>query len=150
LWYFGAGWDHTGERSQPRHIHSAKVGRIAILTTRPPGADEVERLVIGCPFINSLRDDPGEETKIISDKTKSIEVDYNEVKVRFWDYYKNAGVEDIILWASGLFRYATDDTVLNILKGIGEKYKNSSRDVRKIIELIRYYEELNTHRQPSF
>jgi hypothetical protein len=140
--YFGAGWDHTGQRYQPRHIHSAKVGRMAILTTRPPGADEAERLVIGCLFINSLKDDPGEETKIIGNKTKSIEVDYDEVKVRFWDYYKNAGAEDIILWASGLFRYVTDDTVLNILKGIGEKYKNSSRDVRKIIELICYYEEI--------
>ena len=28
--FFGAGWDHTGERNQPRHIHSAKVGRMAI------------------------------------------------------------------------------------------------------------------------
>jgi hypothetical protein len=139
--YFGAGWD-TGERYQPRHIHSAKVGRMAILTTRPPGADEVERLVIGCLFINDLKDNPGEETKIIGHKTKSIEVDYDEVRVRFWDYYKNAGAEDIILWASGLFRYVTDDTVLNILKGIGEKYKNSSRDVRNVIELIRHYEEI--------
>lgn len=140
--YFGAGWDHSEERQQPRHIQSAKIGRMAILTTRPPGAEEAERLVIGCLLIKSVRDDPGEETIIVGDKTKSLEVDYNGVKVRFWDYYKNPEAEDVILWASGLFRYVTDATLLNILKGIGEKYKNLSRDVRKIVELVGYYEAI--------
>jgi hypothetical protein len=140
--YFGTGWDHTGEKIQPRHIYSARRGRMALLTTRPPGADEKDRLIIGCLFIKNVADDPGEETKIYGDRTKSIEIDYDEVKVKFWDYYKNAGAEDLILWASGLFRYISDETVLNVLKGIGEKYKNSGRDVAKIIELIRYYEEL--------
>ncbi|MBE7445711.1 MAG: hypothetical protein HS132_10865 [Planctomycetia bacterium] len=139
--YFGAGWDHTGERQQPRHIHSVRHGRMAILTTRPPGADEKDRLIIGCLFIKSVIDDPGEETKIFGDKTKSIEIDYDQVKVKFWDYYKNAGDDNLILWASGLFRYITDETVLNILKGIGEQYKNAQKDVSKIIELIKYYEE---------
>jgi hypothetical protein len=58
------------------------------------------------------------------------------------DYYKNAGDENLILWASGLFRYISDETVLNILKGIGVQYKKSGRDVFKIIELICYYEDL--------
>lgn len=34
--YFGAGWDHTGERNMPRTIKSVRQGRMAILTTRPP------------------------------------------------------------------------------------------------------------------
>lgn len=140
--FFAAGYDHTGEKYQPRHIYSAKAGRMAILTTRPPGADEKDRLVIGCLFIGSVLDDPGEETKIFGDRTKSIEIDYNETELKFWDYYKNAGAENLILWASGLFRYVTDETVLNILKDVGEQYKNACRDVKKIIELIRYYEEL--------
>ena len=140
--YFGAGVDHTGDRFQPRHIYSAKVGRMAILTTRLPGTDEKERLVIGCLFIESVLDDPKEETKIFGDKTKSIEINYKEIKVKFWDYYKNAGAENLILWASGLFRYVKDETVFNILKEIGRQYRDSSKDVRKIIELIRYYEEL--------
>jgi hypothetical protein len=140
--FFGAGWDHTGERNQPRHIHSAKVGRMAILTTRPPNAEEPDRIIVGCLFIKALQDDPGEETKIFGDIVKSFEIDYDKIKVKFWDYYKNAGDENLILWASGLFRYITDETVFNILKGIGEQYKNLNRDVAKIIGLIRYYEEL--------
>lgn len=140
--YFGAGWDHTGEKTQPRHIYSVRRGRSAILTTRPPGAEEKDRLIIGCLFIDNVADDPGEETKIYGDRAKSIEIDYDEIEVKFWDYYKNAGNENLILWASGLFRYISDATVLNILKGIGEKYKNSGHDVAKIIELIRYYEDL--------
>ncbi len=140
--YFGAGWDHTGEKTQPRHIYSVRRGRLAILTTRPPGAEEKDRLIIGCLFIENVADDPGEETKIYGDRAKSIEIDYDETEVKFWDYYKNAGNENLILWASSLFRYISDATVLNILKGIGEKYKNSGRDVAKIIALIRYYEDL--------
>lgn len=38
--FFAAGYDHTGEKYQPRHIYSAKVGRMALLTTRLPGTDE--------------------------------------------------------------------------------------------------------------
>ena len=68
--FFGAGWDYISGKKRPRRIRSAREGKIALLTTRPPGADEVERLVIGCLFINSLIDNPGEETKIIGDKTK--------------------------------------------------------------------------------
>lgn len=140
--YFGAGWDHTGERNQPRHIYSVRQDRVAILTTRPPGATENDRLIIGCLYIKAVQDDPGAETKIYGDKEKSIQVDYAKVKINFWDYYKNAGNENLILWASGLFRYVTDETVLNILKGIGEKYKNAGKDTSKIINLIKYYEEI--------
>lgn len=142
--YFGAGWDHTGEKTQPRHIYSVRRGRLAIFTTRPPGAEEKDRLIIGCLFIENVADDPGEETKIYGDRAKSLEIDYDEIKVKFWDYYKNAGDENLILWASGLFRYISDETVLNILKGIGEQYKNTGRDVIKIIELIRYYEDVTS------
>jgi len=63
--YFGAGWDHTGEKTQPRHIYSVRRGRMAFLTTRPPGADEKDRLIIGCLFIKKVADDPGEETKFL-------------------------------------------------------------------------------------
>jgi hypothetical protein len=140
--FFGAGWDHTGEINQPRHIHSVRQDRMAILTTRPPRADEKDRLIIGCLLIDSVVDDPGKETKIFGDASKSLEVNYNEIKVKFWDYYKNAGDENLILWASGLFRYISDETVLNILRGIGEQYKNSGYEVGIIIELIRYYEAL--------
>jgi hypothetical protein len=142
--FFGAGWDHTGERTQPRHIHSVRNGRVAILTTRPPGSEEKDRLIIGCLLINGVADDPGEETKIYGDALKSLEVDYDQIKVKFWDYYKNAGDENLILWASGLFRYISDETVLNMLQGIGEQYKNSGRDLSQVIELIRYYEVLTS------
>lgn len=140
--YFGAGWDHAGEKEQPRHIYSVREGRTAILTTRFPGTEEKDRLVIGCLYIKTIQDDPGAETKIYADKEKSIEVDYDEVKIRFWDHYKNANAANLILWASGLFRYITDETVLNILKGVGEKYKNASRDTNKVRNLIKHYEEI--------
>lgn len=147
--YFGAGWDHSGETNQPRHIHSARPERMAILTTRPPGFAEKDRLVIGFLFIDRLVDAPGEETKISGDRQKSIEIDYENIKVRFWDYYKNAGDEKLILWASGLFRYISDSTVLNVLRSVGEQYVNAGRDVSKIIAMIAHYEKLTGKAQPT-
>ena len=138
---FGAGWDHTGDRKKPRRIHSVRQGRIAILTTRPPGVDETGRLIIGCLLINKVVDDPGLETLIFGDKEKSIEIDYDRIKINFWDYYKNAGDESLILWASGLFRYIADKTVLNILTGINEQYKKEGRDISRVRELIGQYEK---------
>lgn len=140
--YFGAGWDHTGERKQPRHILSVRQGRMAILTTRPPGAQEEDRVIIACLYIAEVRDDPDKETKVKGDKEKSIEINYDKIKVKFWDYYKNAGAPDLIVWASGLVRYISDEIVLNILRGVGEQYKNSGNDTKKIAELIEYYEEI--------
>lgn len=140
--YFGAGWDHSGEREQPRHIHSVREDRMAILTTRLPGSEEVDRLVIGCLLINRVNDDSGEETRIYGDTEKSIKIPFQELKIRFWDYYKNPGAEDIILWASGLFRYITNGTVLSILKAIGEQYTNTHRDVHKVVNLVKHYEKL--------
>ncbi len=140
--YFAAGMDHTGDAIRPRHIHSARIGRMAILTTRPPWEEEQGRIIIGCLLIKDVHDDPGEETKIYGDKERSIELDYDKVKIKFWDYYKNEGAEKLILWASGLFRYISDEAVLNILKGIGEQYRNTGRDAKKVIGLMKDYEEL--------
>ena len=140
--YFAAGWDHTEERQRPRRIYSARQGRAAILTTRPPGAEENDRIIIGCILIDTIKDDPGSETKIYGDKDKSLEIDYDTIKIKFWDYYKNADDETLVLWASGLFRYISDETILNMLKGIGEQYKNARKDTNKIKNLIAYYEDI--------
>ena len=145
--FFAAGIDHTGDSIRPRHIHSARADRMAILTTRPPFAEEQDRLIIGCIFIKDVHDDPGQETKIYGDKEKSVAVDYDRIKIKFWDYYKNEGAENLILWASGLFRYISDEAVLNILRGIGEQYRNSGKDVGAIIDLIKYYEDLINKKQ---
>jgi hypothetical protein len=143
--YFGAGWDHTAGTSHPRHIHHVKPGRMAILTTRAPGDEEAERLVIGCLFIQRVEDDPGEETKIYGDRRRSISLPYNEIKVRFWDHYRNPEAPDIILWASGLFRYLTNDTVLSILKAIRQEYVATGMATKPVDDLVRHYEELAPH-----
>ena len=138
--YFGAGWDHSGVKERPRTIHHVKEGRIAVLTTRPPGTKEGDRLVIGCLLIHRVLDDPGEETKIFGDKARSMEVPFDEVEVHFWDYYKNPEAEDVILWASGLFRYISNQTVLGILKGIERKYEDTGRDTSRVRGLIGHVE----------
>jgi len=140
--YFGAGWDHTGGKEHPRHVHHVRTGRAAILTTRPPATEERDRLVIGVLLIDRVDDDPGEETRVHGDKEASVAIPFDEVKVRFWDHYKNPGAEDIILWASGLFRYVTNGTVMGVLKDVQQKYAARGRDTAAVDELCSHYEEL--------
>jgi len=140
--YFGAGWDHTGGTKHPRHIHHVRTGRAAILTTRPPGLEERDRLVIGVLLIDRVDDDPGEETRVHGDKHASIAIPFEEIKVRFWDHYKNPAAEDVILWASGLFRYVTNATVMGVLKDVQEKYGASGRDTAAVDGLCGHFEEL--------
>jgi hypothetical protein len=140
--YYGAGWDHSGGRNQPRHIYSVRQGRMAILTTRLPDTEEKDRLIIACLYIGKVEDDPEKETKIYAVKEKSIEIDYDKIKIKFWDYYKNANAEDLKLWASGLFRYITDETVLNIVKDIERKYEKFNMNTKVLLDTIKYYENI--------
>jgi len=141
--YFGAGWDHKGAKLRPRHIHSVREERVAILTAVPPGDKERDRLIIGCIFISRVNDDPGEETKIFGDKDMSLVVPFQRIKIRFWDYFKNRSAEDKIKWSQGLVRYVTNGTVLRILQAIKEQYANTQIDVHGVNDLIKHYEQLS-------
>jgi hypothetical protein len=140
--FFGAGWDHTGGEVRKRKLHHVREGRMALLTTRLPFSDEKDRIIISCLLIDRVEDDPGEETKVYGNKDKSIIIDYDKYKFRFWDFYKNPNAPEVIFWGSGLVRYITDESVLNILKSIGERYRNDALDVSVIIDLIKHYEDI--------
>lgn len=141
--YFGAGWDITGDSIKYRQIHSVKSNRLAILTTRRPYTDEKDRMIVGILYINQVIDDDNTETKIFGDKNKSIAVDYDKIFLKFWDYYKNPNAENSIFWGTGLFRYLSNDTVLSMLKDIGEKFNSNKMDTSIVNLLINHYECLN-------
>ena len=145
--YFGAGWDHTGGINKPRTLRHVSEGRTAVLTTRLPWSDERDRIIIGCLFIDRVLDDPGQETEIYGDRLKSIIIDFDKYRFKFWDYYKNPNAPDVIFWGSGLVRYITDESALNILRSIGEKYRNDGLDVNTIVNLVKYYEEIVSRKE---
>jgi hypothetical protein len=140
---FGAGWEHkSGGRDRPKRICSVKKNRAAILTTIPPEKEEADRLVIGVLYINEVIDRPGKETIIIGEKNKSFAIQFEKIKVRFWDYYKNPVAKNKIIWKSNLFRYVSNRTVVSILKGLSTQYSKKQKDRDKIINMIKYYEKM--------
>ncbi|HAJ94016.1 MAG TPA: hypothetical protein DCM41_03890 [Synergistaceae bacterium] len=140
--YFGAGWDLSDDGIKYRHIMHARAGRLALLTTRIPGAMEEERIIVGLFFIDRVIDDPGTETKIFGDKEKALEIDYEHTKILFWDYYRNPDAKDEIRWGMGLYRYVANTSILNLLKDVKNRCILSDRDSVMIGDAVRLYEKM--------
>ena len=132
---FGAGWDHDeyGHMIRPRYIRSAREGKVALLTTAPPGTRD--RLVVGAFPIKKVWDDPGAETFVYGDKTKVID-DMLRYKIKFWDYYKNPNKPTSTAWATGLFRYVSDVSVIGILEEYISKKSAEDGDITRAEELL--------------
>jgi hypothetical protein len=122
---FGAGWDHDENGNMmpggERKIRSAKKGKIAFLTTIPPGTSD--RLMVGAFLINKVLDDPGIETFILGDRNFTLD-DMLAYKIKFWNFHKNPINPSSVAWATGLFRYVSDVAALGILEEY--IYKKSS------------------------
>ncbi|MDD4985316.1 MAG: hypothetical protein PHQ43_05930, partial [Dehalococcoidales bacterium] len=111
---FAAGWDLDGNNmSKARRILSAREGKIALLTTEPPGLHE--RVLVGAYIIKDVVDDPGKETWVYGDKGSVLD-DMLKFKIPFWKYHKNPINPQSTAWATGLFRYVSDVAVLGILE----------------------------------
>jgi len=152
-WRFGAGWDHnikTGVALRPRHIKNIRDGRLAILSSvLPHHTEESERFIIALIFINKICDDPGKETIFFGDPEKSIKIDYQKHKLRFWDYYENPRKPKEVIWASGLYRYITNRCVLKMLRDIVNKQVLPKNDLEKAEILIDYLDRLEKDKTPS-
>ena len=104
---FGAGWDHDeyGRLIRPRKIHSAREGKIALLTTEPPDAQK--RLIVGAFLIKKVWEDPGTETWVSGDKNMALD-DMLQYEIEFWKHHKNPSKPSSTAWATGLFRYDSE------------------------------------------
>jgi hypothetical protein len=136
---FGAGWDHGlhGEPIRPRKIISAKLGKIALLTTQVP--DSQNRFVVGAFNVTKLVEDPGKETFLYGDKETVLD-DMLKYEIRFWDHHKNPHNPHSQAWATGLFRYVSDISVLGILEEYIDKKRIDGGNVVKaelLVEVLR-------------
>lgn len=133
---FGAGWIldmKSGKSIRPKKIHSAREGKIALLTTEPPYIEK--RLLVGAFLIEKVREDEGVETFIIGDKGTKID-DMLQYEIDFWKYYKNPNKPDSTKWLSPLFRYVSDVSVLGILEEYISKKREVSEDTEKAERLV--------------
>lgn len=103
--------------NEPKRCIGAKMGKIAILTSREPSATESERFIISIGQINSIK-------TLVDDGFELINCDKNtglfflgNNKPKFWKHFRNSNT-DRIAWNTGLFRYLDDTTVRNIIEDI--------------------------------
>lgn len=123
-WEYGAGYYHTGKREGPIHLSNVDKGKIAILTTRFPKDDEIDRRIVGFFKIAKVTNNAGEQTMMFADKQFRIRLPMDEAKeLYFWDYYSTKGGAR---WGTGLIRYLSDDQVVRILRDLKETIRDEN------------------------
>lgn len=134
---FGAGWIND-EYGNPlpdgaRKIREARKGKMALLTTIPPGSRD--RLIVGAFPIDRVLDDPGVETFILGDKNLTLD-DMLAYKIEFWNFHRNPFAPSSQAWATGLFRYISNVAVLGILEEYIRKKSSAGGDTLKARDLL--------------
>ena len=132
-WKYGAGWYHTGKRKgTPIHFLNVEKGKIALLTTRFPNDNEIDRKIIGFFKIDEITNNSGEETILIGDKRLSVRLSLEEAKeLYFWDYYSTSGGAR---WGHGLNRYLNDNLIVRILVDLQQTLRDEN--VKSIVNEI--------------
>lgn len=128
-WEFGSGMYQGGQKDgQYIPLKKAKIGNIAILTTRFPGTKESERKVIGIYKIKGVVNTRGiwnsTHEMLVADESQKIELSRELAEeFDFWKYHKG-----IPKWGSGLFRYLEDErevvTLLNDIAAVDRSETN--------------------------
>jgi hypothetical protein len=118
---FYAGHYHGDKHdNEPIRCLDAKVGKIAVFSSREPGETEDERFIFAIGQMNyfePVNDERGNYEYFHCDKSTALIFDKDNYP-KFWKYYRNANNPGRIAWNTGLFRYLDDSTVLNLLEDI--------------------------------
>jgi hypothetical protein len=128
---FSPGYFHNGANAgDPKQCKEAKVGKIALFTSKEQGAPEEERFIFAIGVIKAIELIPLEndldEERIYCDKLKAIQFS-SRFRPKYWDYYTNKNAPDTKFWGSGLFRYVDDNEIGNLLSAIDKApFYNSS------------------------
>lgn len=116
---FSPGWNHGQEK--PFVCNEAKVGKVALLTSRRPGEAEDQRFIFALLDIERVRVENNERwsgTEFYDGRKATSVVLPPTAYVRFWDHYTNARAPGSIMWGYGLFRYVDDGCVGRILEDV--------------------------------
>ena len=130
----------------PHRCLEAKVGKLALFTSREPGTAEDSRFVFMIAPIARI--------DILQDKTEEFVCDINQAvlfvnlkelldvsdRPKFWDFYRNKNNPERIAWNTGLFRYMNDRICHNVLaETVNGKYKVSNESLanaKKLLEIV--------------
>lgn len=135
---FSPGVSHGDIRSDtPYRCINAKVGKIALLTSRAPDEIENERFIFALGVIDYIEtsDERGYEIYHIDEDTAII-FDKNNYP-QFWKYFKNKNT-DRVAWNTGLFRYVDDKTIRMLLMELQDSHdKNIKAKASELLKFIK-------------
>lgn len=137
---FSPGWKHTLD--VPHVCHQAKVGKVALLTSRAPGEPEDTRFVFAIFDIASVRiskEGDWAGTEYFDGTEERAIVFEDDARPRFWDFHTNPRKPEVIAWGAGLFRYVTDKSVRRLLTSVVDSSRYSKEQQRRAQALLACY-----------
>ncbi|MFT5916871.1 MAG: hypothetical protein ACJAWV_000161 [Flammeovirgaceae bacterium] len=122
--------------NEPKRCLGAKMGKIALFTSKEPGANESERFIFAIGQINRIETlkEAGYETIGCNDET-AVYIKNNDLKL--WKYFRNKNT-DRIAWNTGLFRYINDKVVSDVLNGVINEGKYDKAEVDRAKKLLTF------------
>ena len=136
-WKAYAGYDNAKNPPRPRKFNQLCSTGIALLTTVPN--DQEDRLIFGLFKIAKYFEGSEDQEGYVETHPKyRIEFTKEEAKqMRFWDFYSNKN-SDKETWGTGLFRYLSNEQILEVLKRMLE-VKEGKQDYELAKELTEVF-----------
>lgn len=137
---FSPGWKNTMD--VPHVCKEAKVGKVALLTSRPPGEAEERRFVFAILDIARIRVQKGGRwpgTEYFDGSRDGSIVFDEQNRPRFWEFHANPRAPEVIAWGAGLFRYVKDETVRRLLCSVRDSQGFTKDQKKRAVALLSRY-----------
>ena len=146
-WRLGPGTYHTEERDgEPIPMKQARVGKVALLTTRHPDRDtEAQRIVFGIYKIEHVGSDESGLIWVEGSAGHAIRLSESAAfALPYWGF-KRQRKGTAAAWGTGLFRYVSDQEVTNFLHAL-RPLLQSAQDRTVLEELLECCGDLEPER----
>lgn len=122
-------WAGVSLEGKPKRVKKVEPGKIAFLTTIPPGGKQEDRIVFECYRVGSVTpSDSGDCVE--SDGTMDVVVPDDVARDLFFWSYQPRNKDGTRTWGSGLFRYLEEDTTQHLIRDLLWRLGNDrQRDV---------------------
>lgn len=144
-WKAMAGMYTSGEKKgEPMKLRNVQKNSLAVLTTRLPGGSEADRFIFAVFLVDDFDEGDGAEEGYVSTKSK-FKLTFSENECRrmlFWNYHANTSDPATPAWASGLFRYISDEEAVQILRD-AVKVKEGTKDHILAEEFLAHFCTIN-------
>lgn len=126
------------DKNEPRRCLGAKMGKIALFTSKEPGEPESERFIFAIGQINNLdtNQDSDDHYEIIGCDKENAIIFNEDWRPKYWDYHRNENNPERFAWNSGLFRYINDNAIHSLLTDLTKCRRLSKKQKKNCKELL--------------